>query len=117
MCSRLSREREEQGEGAGPEADAASGVEEQGYWAAWGGTGCVRGVAQSKHRARAEDAATGSGGNYSCVAQYQVRFDLIMSSCYGLHALRTISCKVIPGQQRVTKQLIPVEATVQNNIS
>lgn len=68
MCSRFSREREEQGEGAGPEADAASGVEEQGYWAAWGGTGCVRGVAQSKHRARAEDAATGSVGNYSCVA-------------------------------------------------
>lgn len=119
VCSRFSREREEQGEGAGQEADAASGVEEQGYWAAPGGTGCVRGVAQNKHRAGAGDAASGSVGNYSCVAQCQVHFDLVchmvLAYCYGLHGSPIISCKVILGQQRVIKWLIPVEATVQNS--
>lgn len=60
---------------AGPETDAANGVEEQGYWAAEDGAGCVRGVAQSKNKARAEGAVTGSVGNDSCVAQYH--FDLV----------------------------------------
>lgn len=88
---------------AGPEADAASGVEEQQYWAARGGTGCVHGVAQSKHRARAEHTATGSVRNYSCGAQYQIHFDVICHMVlvyrYGLHVSPIVCCKVIPGQQ------------------
>lgn len=114
-------DREEQGGGTGPEADAASGVEEQGYWAAQSGTGCVWGVAQSKHRAKAENATTGLVRNYSFVAQCRVHIDVIcrmvLAHCYGLHVSPIMSCKGIPGQQRVTVWLIPIEATVQNHIS
>lgn len=51
----------------------------------------MRGVAQNKDRAGAGDAATGSVGNYSCVAQYQEHFDLVrhivLAYCCGLQVL------------------------------
>lgn len=59
--------------------------------------------------------------NYSFVAQCQVHIDVIccmvLAHCYGLHVSPIISCKVIPGQQRVTVWLIPIEAIVQTRIS